>query len=51
LDISLDTTIPFMGKTMHLGQGQEDFGDDKALLANVQHPVMNNSVVVKSVLD
>jgi len=51
LDISLDTTIPFMGKTMHLGQGQEDFGDDKALLANVQHPVMNNSIVVKSVLD
>jgi aspartyl/glutamyl-tRNA(Asn/Gln) amidotransferase C subunit len=51
LDISVDTTNPFMGKKMHLAWDQQDFGDDKALLANVQHPIMNNSIVVKSVLD
>lgn len=51
LDVSVDTTAPFMGKTMHVQQKQEDFGDDKALLANVEHPIMNNSIVVKSVLD
>lgn len=51
LDISVDVPSPFMRKTMHIGQGQQDFGDDKALLANVEHPIMNNSVVVKSVLD
>lgn len=51
LDISVDTSSPFMGKTMHVHQTQQDFGDDKALLANVQHTIMNNSIVVKSVLD
>lgn len=51
LDISVDTTAPFMGKTMHVYQAQQDFADDKALLANVEHPIMNNSIVVKSVLD
>jgi len=51
LDISVDTTAPFMGKAMHVQQEQQDFADDKALLHNVQHPVMNNSIVVKSVLD
>jgi len=51
LDVSVDTTTPYMGKTMHLIEEQQDFGDDKALLANVQHPIMNNSIVVKSVLD
>ncbi len=51
LDISVDTSSPFMAKTMHVHQEQQDFGDDKALLANVEHPIMNNSIVVKSVLD
>jgi len=50
LDISVDSASPFMGKTMHVHQEQQDFGDAKALLANVQHPIMNNSIVVKSVL-
>lgn len=51
LDTSMDAAAPFMGKVMHLSEEQHDFGDDKALLANVQHPIMNNSIVVKSVLD
>jgi len=51
LDISVDTSSPFMGKTMHVHKEQQDFGDDKSLLANVQHTIMNNSIVVKSVLD
>lgn len=51
LDISVDSPSSFMGKTMHVHQKQQDFGDDKALLTNVHHTVMNNSIVVKSVLD
>jgi hypothetical protein len=40
-----------MDKVMHTHYGQQDFGASDALFANVQHPVMNNSIVVKSVLD
>ncbi len=51
LDVSVDETWPFMDKVMHLHTEQKDFADDTTLLNNVEHPVMNNSIVVKSVLD
>lgn len=41
----------FLDKTMHVHQWQKDFDDSAALLANVEHPLMNNSIVVKSVLE
>jgi hypothetical protein len=52
LDVQLDRAVgPFMDKVMHTHDSQQDFAFNDALLANVQHPIMNNSIVVKSVLD
>ena len=52
---NIDTTgvedVIFLSKTMDSVSGQDNFADSKALLANVAHPLMNNSVVVKSVLE
>jgi Asp-tRNA(Asn)/Glu-tRNA(Gln) amidotransferase C subunit len=52
LDIQLDVSAgPFMDKLMHTHPNQQDFAHSNALLANIQHPLINNSIVVKSVLD
>jgi aspartyl/glutamyl-tRNA(Asn/Gln) amidotransferase C subunit len=52
LDIQSDVSpSPFMDKLMHIHPNQQDFADSDSLLANIQHPLINNSVVVKSVLD
>lgn len=40
----------FLDKTMDVHQWQVDFNGSDALLANVTHPIINNSIVVKSVL-
>ena len=50
LDLSWHTPLsPEVMQTIH--EGIKDFDNTKGLLQNVEHPVVNNSIQIKSVLD
>jgi aspartyl/glutamyl-tRNA(Asn/Gln) amidotransferase C subunit len=50
LDLSgMTPRPPNVMQTIH--EGVQDFSNTKGLLQNVEHPVVNNSIQIKSVLD